>query len=633
MMESIRTGVQKPWFKVLLVVIIISFVFAGYFTSPSFSGSPDAVAEVNGEEIRVGELNNAVNLEASRYGEQFNALFPTDERKRQFRMDVLDKLINSKLIAQEVEALGFTASESEIIEKVREIPAFQQDGKFSPALMDQLLVQRGWSREYFRQMINDDVAQAQFLQVFTDTEVALGDEVSHRVALEKQQRSVRALVLNAASFEEQVEVAEQEINDYYQAHLDEYQVDEKLVVEYIELKTDDLAAEAEVSDEEVQQYYDSNQDLYRSEEERRVAHILITTEERTEDEALAKIEALKQRIDAGEEFAEVAKAESEDFSAEEGGDLGFAGRGVMDAEFEKAMFELEKEGDVSGVVKSEFGFHLIKLLEIKSGEVRPLSEVREQIASRLKNEKAEEAFYIKKDKIAQLAFDNYDSLTAAAAEGELEIKTSDAFPRSGGAGVFANAELLQEAFGNDVLLDKRNSSAIEISEDHIVILRAKEHTPSRTKTLDEVKAEVTLALRSKKAREAAKAIGDELVAKMNAGESIEQKVAGLGLEWKTAENIRRNSAELGFDLTRMAFKVPKPIDGKAIAIGEEMLSGDYAVVQVTNVTEASLNELSEAERKQAEARIQRVMGDAAYSALVKAAREKADIVKYEDRIQ
>ncbi len=633
MMESIRTGVQKPWFKALLVVIIISFVFAGYFTSPGFTGSPDAVAEVNGEEIRVGELNNAVNLEASRYGEQFNALFPTDERKRQFRMDVLDKLINSKLVAQEVEALGFTASEAEIIEKVREIPAFQQDGKFSPALMDQLLVQRGWSREYFRQMINDDVAQAQFLQVFTDTEVALNDEVAHRIALEKQQRSVKALVLSAAAFEDKVEVSEQEISDYYQAHIDDYQVEEKLVVEYIELKTDDLAAEAEVTDEEIQQYYDSNQDLYRSEEERRVAHILITTEERSEEEALSKIEALKQRIDGGEDFAEVAKAESEDFSAEDGGDLGFAGRGVMDAEFEKAMFDLENVGDVSGVVKSEFGFHLIKLLEVKSGDVRPLEEVREQIASRIKNEKAEEAFYIKKDKISQLAFDNYDSLTAAAAEGELEIKTSEAFARSGGQGIFANAALLQEAFGNDVLLDKRNSSAIEISEDHVVILRAKEHTPSRTKSLDEVKAEVTVALRSKKAREAAKEQGDELIAKLNAGESVESNVAELGLEWKVAENIRRNSAELGFDLTRLAFKAPKPVNGTPVAIGEELLSGDYAVVQVTKVSEANLAELTDAERKQAEARIQRVMGDAAYSALVKAVREKAEIVKYEDRIQ
>lgn len=633
MMESIRTGVQKPWFKVLLVVIIISFVFAGYFTSPGVTGSPDAVAEVNGEEIRVGELNNAVNLEASRYGEQFNALFPTDERKRQFRMDVLDKLINSKLVAQEVEALGFTASESEIIEKVKEIPAFQQDGKFSPALMDQLLVQRGWSREYFRQMINDDVAQAQFLQVFTDTEVALKEEVAHRVALEKQRRSVKALVLNAAAFEEKVEVNEQEISDYYQAHIDEYQVEEKLVVEYIELKTDDLAAEAEVTDEEIQQYYDSNQDLYRSEEERRVAHILVTTEERSEEEALVKIEALAQRIQAGEDFAEVAKAESEDFSAEEGGDLGFAGRGVMDAEFEKAMFDLENVGDVSSVVKSEFGYHLIKLLEVKSGEVRPLDEVRDQISSRLKNEKAEEAFYIKKDKISQLAFDNYDSLTAAAVEGELEIKTSDAFPRSGGQGIFANAELLQEAFGNDVLLDKRNSSAIDLSEDHVVILRAKEHTPSRTKELEEVKAEVTVAVRSKKAREAAKMQGDALIAKLNAGESVESTVAELGLDWKTAENIRRNSAELGFDLTRLAFKAPKPVNGTPVAIGEEMLSGDYAVVQVTKVTEANMAELTDAERKQAEARIQRVMGDAAYSALVKAVREKADIVKYEDRIQ
>jgi peptidyl-prolyl cis-trans isomerase D len=633
MMESIRTGVQKPWFKVLLVVVIISFIFAGYFTSPTFSGSPDAVAEVNGEEIRMGELNNAVNLEASRYGEQFNTLFPTDERKRQFRLDVLDKLINSKLIAQEVEALGFSASESEIIKKVKEIPAFQQDGKFSPALMDQLLIQRGWSRQQFQQMISEDIAQSQFLQIFTDTELALKHEVEHRAALNQQQRSVKALVINKALFENKVEVTDQDIEAYYQAHLDEYRVEEKLVVEYIELKADDLAAKIDISDDEIQQYYETNQDLYRSEEERRVAHILVTTKNRSDEEALAKIQALAKRIKSGEDFAEVAKSESEDFSAENGGDLGFAGRGVMDAEFEKAMFALEKVGDVSGVVKTEFGYHLIKLLEVKPGEIRPLEEVKAQIASRLKNEKAEEAFYIKKDKIAQLAFDNYDSLTPAAAEGELEIKTSEPFSRSGGKGIFANPTLLQEAFGNDVLLDKRNSSAIEISDDHVVILRAKEHIPSRVKSIDEVKAEVTLALRSKKAREAAKKFGDELVDKLNSGESIEQSISELGLSWKSADNIRRNSAELGFGLTQIAFKAPKPLNGSPIAVGEEMLTGDYAVVQVTKVTEADLTQLTDAERKQVEARVQRMMGDSAYAALVKAVREKADIVRYLDRIQ
>jgi peptidyl-prolyl cis-trans isomerase D len=215
----------------------------------------------------------------------------------------------------------------------------------------------------------------------------------------------------------------------------------------------------------------------------------------------------------------------------------------------------------------------------------------------------------------------------------LEIKTSEPFSRSGGKGIFANPTLLQEAFGNDVLLDKRNSSAIEISDDHVVILRAKEHIPSRVKSIDEVKAEVTLALRSKKAREAAKKFGDELVDKLNSGESIEQSISELGLSWKSADNIRRNSAELGFGLTQIAFKAPKPLNGSPIAVGEEMLTGDYAVVQVTKVTEADLTQLTDAERKQVEARVQRMMGDSAYAALVKAVREKADIVRYLDRIQ
>ncbi|NVJ59637.1 MAG: SurA N-terminal domain-containing protein [Gammaproteobacteria bacterium] len=633
MMESIRTGVQKPWIKVLLGVVIISFIFAGYFTGGIGGPSPDAVAKVNGEEIKINDWNNAVALEANRYGEQFDALFPTDERKAQFRKDVLDKLINSRLVAQYVKDLGFTASEQQVVEQVMDIESFKVDGNFSTELLDQALRSRGWSREKFRAMVGEDIANAQFIQVFSDTQLATNDEAIKRLKLEKQTRDVRSLTIPAKQFLESVELTEEDIEQYYQANLNEYQQPESMTVDYIELSLPDLMSTVEVSDAEVEEYYQGNIDLYRAEEQRRVAHILITTEGRSEEEAKQKLESLAKQLEEGAEFAELAKAESDDFSAADGGDLGFVGKGVMDDAFEEAMFSLAAVGDVSDIVKTEFGLHLIKLLEVKDGDARPLAEVKDDIVNRIKRNKAEEAFFLKKTKMKELAFQNYDSLSAAAAEANVEIKTSEPFPPSGGAGIFANPAVSQAAYSDQVMIEKRNSDAIDISDEQLVVLRMNTHTPARTLSLEEVKAKVSSALRQEKATAEAQSQGQAIIASLQNGGTVQDKVVELGLEWKNATNIRRNSSDLGFEITKIAFKAPKPTSDKAVALGEKLLNGDYVVLEVSKVTEPDSSSFTEAELTQSKARIQRAYQDSGYAALVDAARENADVIIYEDKVE
>ncbi len=636
MMESMREGVQKPWIKVLLGVAVVSFVFAGVFTAQTFSGSPDMVAVVNGEEVSQRELGDAVNSSAARYGQQFNQYFPTDEAKAKFRRDVLDQYLDSRMVAQEVNEMGFRASGSQIVERVMEIPGMTVDGNLSTAALDQFLVSRGWSRDHLQQIIGESIAQSQFLHVFTDTEIALNYEVLQKLKVEQQERSVKSLVIAAKPFEASVEVTDEDIEAYYQSHLSEYQVQETLSVEYIELKSEDLAAKINVTDEDSKAFYEQNLELYKAEEERRFSNILVSTDEMSEAEAKTKAESILARINAGEDFADLAKTLSDDFSAEDGGDMGFTSKGAMKEdmpEVDSALFALKAVNDVSGVVESSFGFHIIKLTEIKEGSARAFEQVKDQIATRLKSERAEEKFYVTKEKIAQLAFDRYDSLTAAAAEAGLDIKTSEPFPRTGGKGIFGNADLLGEAFGQQVLVDKRNSGAIDISETHMVIVRAKEHTAARTKALDEVKAQVSSAVRLKKAREAAKLLGEELVAQLQTGEAIDEKVAEHKLAWKNAEKLRRHSSELGFEISRLAFTAPKPAEGSVSTLGKEMINGDYAIVQVTDVIFPDAEKLTDAEQKQAKARIQNVLGNSGYDALVKAAREKSSVKVYEERLQ
>ncbi|MEE4244243.1 MAG: SurA N-terminal domain-containing protein [Kangiellaceae bacterium] len=632
MMESIRTGVQKPWVKVMLTVVVISFIFAGYFTSPALSDSPDAVAKVNGDEVKLEQLNNAISRAAARYGEQFDTFFPTEAAKRQFRLDTLKSVIDNELISQLAEDMGLRGSTSQILEQVTTAPIFQANGKFSTVLLDQFLAQQRQSREAFQEGLGRDLSLQQFIQVFTDTELALSYEVDQQLAVERQQRSVDAVTIKAADFIDGIELTDDEINLYYQENISSYEVPEMVSVEYIEIKSDDIMAGIVLSQDEVNQYYNENQDLYRTEEERQVAHILIKTEERSEQEATALILELANKIKNGADFAQVAKKSSEDFSAEDGGDLGYAGRGVMDEAFEEAMFNLTNIGDVSDIVKTEFGLHLIKLLDIKQGEARPLAEVQEQIETRIKSEKAEELFFIKKDKASQAAFDRYDSLSAAAAEAEVDVKVSGQFSRAGATDIFANAEVLAAAFSQEVLTDKRNSSPIEINDSHMIILRNKEYMPSRVKPIEEVKAQVSGALKLKKSRDLAKQTGEELIDKLNQGQSISDDLARLNLVWQSADNLTRRSSDLGFDITRIAFKAPKPSAAATSAYGEATVSGDFALVNIKSVTSGA-EQVTGADKEQTRTRVQNSMTDMTYTAVVESLRASASITRYDERIQ
>ncbi|NVJ50060.1 MAG: SurA N-terminal domain-containing protein [Gammaproteobacteria bacterium] len=632
MMESIRTGVQKPWIKVLLTIVVISFIFAGYFTGASFGGSPDAVAEVDDSEILRSELDQSVQNQAARYGEQFNLLFPTEERRNDFKMDVLDNLINQKVVEEKITELGFAASTDQIVEKLREIPQLQVDGKFSTALLDDLLRSRGWTRNYFQQIIAGDITKAQFSQVFFDTEIALPSEAKSKLLLEKQQRDIRALSVPAASFIDSVEVSDAEAQEYYQTNIEQFKQPESLTVDYIELSVDELKKGVTVEEDAIKAFYESNQARYRKEEQRQVAHILITTEERSDEEAKAKADQIAQQLSNGGDFAELAKAESDDFTGENGGDLGVIARGVMDESFENAMFALANIGDISPVVKTEYGYHIIKLLDIQSGEAKPLEEVRAEIVDMLKSDEADKAFFLLKDKVKQLAYERSDSLSAAAAEANAEIKTSEAFPPQGGAGIFATPALLEEAYGERVLVQKRNSKLIEVGDGKVVILRANTHTPARTQSLEEVNTQVMASVRQRKAAEMAKTKGEAIVAELNNGGAATSLISELGLEWKETKDARRNSTALGFEVSKLAFKAPKPVVAPTV-VSKASLNGDYLIVQVTKVTDFDAEKLTEAELQQAKSRVERSFANSSYSAFVEAAREDVDVKVFKERLE
>jgi peptidyl-prolyl cis-trans isomerase D len=629
-MDSIREGVKKPWAKIVIFAIVISFVGAGYFTSALFSGDPFAAAVVNGESISTNDFQRAYSRTRQQYGEMFNQIVKTEEQERNFRENVLQNLIARTVTLQTAKELGIRVSVPQIRKTIREIPAIQSEGVYSAELLDRALLNMNMSREQFKQSVVSDLILGQLLSGLSGSEFVTENELQENFRLQGQKRSGRALTIKYSLFDAGIELSEQEIQDYYQASSEQFRVEEKVSVDYIELSVDILKDKIEVSQEQIEQYYQENIDRYRSEEQKRVSHILVASEDENQ-EALAKANQLKARLLAGEAFEEVVKESSDEFSAENGGDLGYLAKGDMEESFEQAVEKLININDLSEPVKTSFGYHIIKLTERIEGETRPIDDVKAQIVESLKRLGAEEEFYSKSNVLEEKTFEITDSLEEVSEQIGVPVQTSSLFSRFSGIGIFANEEVRDAAFNENVVVANMNSPVINIAENHVVVLRINTHKPSEVKPLEQVKQQVIASLKSSKAKVAATAFGDSLKEKLQKGESIAEIIALKGLNWKDLDAINRTSAVLPYQQLQYFFKMAKPIESKPVI--ETMPDTNEYVLLLLNSVEAGELEKAEATTvSQAEQRLTRFFGDAIYGSLVETRRSEADVSRNLDNI-
>ncbi|MBV1909654.1 MAG: SurA N-terminal domain-containing protein [Kangiellaceae bacterium] len=627
-MDSIREGVKKPWAKILIFVIVISFVGAGYFTSAFLSGDPYAAAVVNGESVRKDDFDRAYSRTRQQYGEAFKQFVKTDEQERNFRENVLQDLISRTVTLQAAQDLGMRVSTAQIRKTIREIPAIQLEGVYSEEMLDRALLNLNMSREKFKQSIVSDLVLGQLISGISSSEFLLPQETESSFQLQGQLRSGRALPIKYSLFDAGLEITDEEIDTFYQAKQELYRIEEKVSVDYLELTLDSLQTDIEVSEQGITDFYEENIERYKTEEQKRVSHILVASES---DDAEKKAIALKARLTAGEAFAEVVKESSDEFSAGEGGDLGFLVSGDMEESFEDAVKLLQVVGDISEPVKTSFGYHIIKLTELTEGETQPLDDVKEQIVIALKKQGAEEAFYEKSRVLEEKSFEITDSLVDVSKQINVEIKTSPLFGRRAATGVFANQEVKDAAFGENVVVAKMNSSVISIGENHVLVLRINTHKPSEIKPIDDVRTQVVASLKSTKAKVAATAFGDTLKEKLSKSEDVSELIALKGLAWKDLDKIARTSAALPYLQLQQFFKMVNPADG--VATIEAMPDNSEYVVLVLNAIEAgNVESADKASVSQATQRLTRFYSDANYSSLIAQQRSEADVTLNLDNI-
>ncbi|MCC2657332.1 MAG: hypothetical protein K0Q76_2440 [Panacagrimonas sp.] len=588
MLQSIRDRLTGPIVWFVIALIAVPFAFWG-IQSFGGGGADPVVVKVGDQKITQAQFRQTYDQRYQQYrsllGESFRAdLF--DENR--FRELTLDDMVQESAMRQYARSAGYRASDATLRDFLITVPAFQKDGKFSSDSYRALLEQQGMKPDAYERQLRESLAIEQLRNAVQSTSFVTAEQTWAAHRLEKQTRRITVVQVSAKNFRDQVKVTDAEIADRYETDKSRYQTAERVKLAYVELDRNQLATAGAPAPEVLKALYDAEKEArFASPEERRASHILVNF---GADKAAAKkkTEDLLAKIKGGQDFAQVAREASDDpGSKAQGGDLGWVRKGMMAPKFEEALYGIPDAGaDVAGPVETEFGWHLIKLVEIKAATIRPFEDaaVQAELVEAYGTREGEKRFQELSSKLEALAFEN-TSLEPVAAEMKLEIKSTDWFTRSGGAGtgIAAIEAVRQTAFSSEVLQDGENSKPIPVSDDALVVIHKSEHEPARQRPLDEVKELVRETLVTEGAAKLAREAADSLVAKVKAGEGLREAATAQGLTPQFDGEAQRGQAELEGPVVDAAFRMARPAQGathvEAIAAG----NGGTAVIALSAV--------------------------------------------------
>ncbi len=601
MLENIRNKSNGPIAKFIIGLIIVPFAFAGVYSYFNVNTS-NAVATVNGEDISLVEFDRSYRQQQQNWGENFDKFFNTDERLQQFRINVLQQLINQRLSSQAIQEMGFRTSDNTLRQIIINTPEFHNaEGKFDKDRYTILLQSSGYSPKKYEAARKKDMASTQFVNAIQSTNFVLKNELDLNIKLQNQTRDISFLKIPQAHYLKTIDMlgeqGDEQIQSYYEMNKSRFTIPEKVSIEYLYLSKDD-AKNIIISDGQITEYYNENIGDFETTERRHVAHILITVPvdggNNEENEAENKINQLASRIQSGESFETVARESSEDDStAESGGDLDWIERGLMDESFDDTAFSLTMTEPVSNVVRSEFGFHLIKLLEIDTGEAKPVEELKEEITGILQDQFVEDKLLDLKDKINEEAFEISDSLEEIANNNSLVVRKTGLFDKQFGIGLPQELQnqpaILEAVFSEDILYQSRNSAVLELTDGNAVVLRLLEHQEAGVMPLDEVKTQIVNLLKQQAVKEATEQAGIQVITALEEGRTTEEASTllpeGIISSWQQHKNLGRNDTDVNTQLRNEVFRISAPANGESVYKGILLSSGDYAVVELTAINE------------------------------------------------
>ena len=581
-MQSLRDGSTGIASKILVGLIIIVFAMFGMGSITTFLAPTPKVAEVNGEDITQVEMETAV--ERSRRMMIAQDIDPLSIDEDVLRDSVLQSLISRKLLSQLADDWNLVYPDALLDEEIRSTSAFQVGGLYNPEQFSLVVGSAGFSPQGYREELRKEKKLAQIATAIAGSGFLPNELVTRIGSISGQTRDVAYLLIEIETLSEQVETSDQELLVSYQESLQEYETEETVDIEYVELKKSDLLELVDASEQELLNYFEDTKEAYIRPEERRLAHIF--KEYSSNGDARAAVEKMYKQIIDGAEFDTLAKENSDDpLSAENGGDLGFSARGVFSSEsylqFEEVAFSLELN-EISEPVETEFGFHLIKVLDIAPSVDPVFDQVKDSVVQSYRQDMSDEMFVARSSELSELAFESND-LQGPATALDLPIKTTGPVGYSATEGIAANPEIINMAFSEDILIEGNNSDVIEVNTDHHVVIRVKKYEPAEIRSFDEVINEVRGKFLREKSVKLAEDQAKEIIEMLEAGSLTRYVADQFDLSWTVVAAVKRMSLELDDEIREKAFALPRPIEGGK-SLGYAFLdAGNVAVISVTNV--------------------------------------------------
>jgi peptidyl-prolyl cis-trans isomerase D len=541
MFDAVRNN--KRIVQVFLALITLPFAFWGVDSYVRSAGPGNDVASVGESKISLQQFQQSWREQMDRARQQMGPSFRQETFDTpEMRLAVANSLVDQRLLLLEANKGRLGVSNALLVEIISTMPSLQVDGKFSKARYEAALAAQGMSPEQFEARLRQDMIMQQLVGAIGDTGIVSSVSAEMMLRIQSEERQVAEIRITPEQFAGEIKLEADAAKKFYDENQKQFQTPELVRAEYVVLSLDGLLSQVAVSDAEVKAWYEAHLSRYQQQEERRASHILITLAAGASDTEKAKAKAkaeevLKDVQKNPTKFAELARQHSQDpGSAANGGDLGFFGRGMMVKPFEEAVFK-QKQGELSGLVQSDFGFHIIKVTGIKEGKQKKLDEVRAEIEGELKRQGAQKRYAEAAEAFTNMVYEQSDSLAPVVEKFKLKLQQSPLLPRQvpqqalASLGPLGNEKLLAALFTEDAVKNKRNTDTVEVAQNTLVAARVLEHKPASVRPFESVRADIETMLKAKEATALAKKKGEERLAELKGGQDK--------INWALVKNVSR----------------------------------------------------------------------------------------------
>lgn len=630
MLQTIRDKITGVIAIAFLGAIALTFIFWGAHGLVDFNAGPKTyAAKVDGESIPTETVRRAWQQRQSQLQQMLRDELPPDMVKSQ-QAALLDQFVQESLLKQRAARYGYHVSDQQLAERVMQYPQFQVDGKFSKDRYNAVVRASGLTESQFEAELQSGLLIDQMRNAVIESAFVLPYELDRGYAMEKQEREIDYALIPASSFEANTSITDEQVKKWYEQNQDKYLLPETVNLQYIELTREHAESGIQVTEQALKEYYEQVKDRFTTQERRHGRHILITVGDGVDDAvARKKAEELTAKAKAGADFAQLAKENSKDpGSAQQGGDLGWAQRGMFVGPFEDALFAMSA-GEIRGPVKSDFGYHVLKLEEVEAGHVKTFEEARAEVEADFRKDRAQNIFYDESQKLADQAFAALTELDSVGKALNLPVKTLTGFTREGGGEFGSEPAVIEAAFSDDVLERRQNSPLVTVGEDRALVLRVTDHKAAEPRPLETVSAQIREQLKTQRMREAAAAQGAFAMARLQKGEPWASVTTALKLTTVGKRLMTRQDSVAPPAIVRSAFLAPNSeiSEAKPYFGGVTTDDGNYAVYAITQVRNADPSKEAATEKAARKRRAEVQSGQEEFSAYVDEAQRTTKIVK------